>query len=814
MFLLGGIKISARLTLGFLVMALMLAGVSIFSLKELNKAQEPLVKEIPAGLQEIDRTSHLDGLAQKIRYYDQILTESAKNYATTGLVKWKYKYSGAEPLLDQAIREAIQKGDAEDQATFSSAGRAKQVFGAMETQSMQVMDSGNQAQAIAILENPSYWQLKEEYKDALEKYVERRGKKVGESLEVTTSKVNQIVLTAHDRVEQSIRFLAAASLGGFLFALMFAYWIAQSIIVPIHRLKKGVEVIGKGNLNYKISVESKDEIGAFAAAFREMTQKLKESYMGLEEKVKEKTAELASNMKEIEHQNKELEKTKKEILEVLDDLENAKTKVEKEKAQSDALLASIGDGMIAIDFEGKIIRMNVQASQMLGVPVESFLGRSIFEAIQEADEKGKKIPFQNRAISMALETGKKMSSIVYYPRQDGSRFPAALSVSPVVLDGKIMGAIEIVRDVTREKEVDRMKTEFISTVSHELRTPLTVIREGVSLVLDGMMGEINEKQKKFLNVSLSDIDRLKRIIDNLLDIAKIEAGKVELKREPIDLKELMKGVEDIFQARAAQKNLKLILDLPEQDLDLCADRDKIIQVFTNLIGNALKFTEKGAIILSASVQKNEILCAVSDTGKGISQDDLPSVFGKFQQFGRENGSGEKGTGLGLSIAKAVTELHGGKIWVESEVNKGTKFLFTLPILHALDLFKENLMGILKEAKIHYQPVSVAVCHVTVSSFEESHREELLKKTMPKLESLAKASLRRQIDLVVRDRSCLYIGLPGTDKKQAEVVIGRIEELCKNALELEKLQGSVGVFSKVTAFPDDGTTEIELIEQAA
>lgn len=814
MFLLGGIKISTRLTLGFLVMALLLAGVSIFSLKELNKAQEPLTKEIPAGLQEIDRTSHLDGLAQKIRYYDQVLTESAKNYATTGMVKWKYKYNNTEPLLDQAIREAIQKGDAEDQETFLSAGRAKQAFGAMEKQSMSVADSGNQTQAALVLENPSYWQVKEEYKEALEKYVERRGKKVGESLEVTTSQVNQIVSSAHSRVEQSIRLLAMASLGGFLFAILFAYWIAQSIIAPIHRLQKGVEVIGKGNLNYKINVESRDEIGAFAKAFREMTLKLKESYLGLEEKVKEKTAELGSKVNEIEHQNKELERTKKEILKVLDDLETAKNRIEKEKAQSDALLASIGDGMIAIDFEGKIIRMNGQASQMLGVSAESVLGRSIFEVVQETDEKGKKVPSQNRSTAMALETGKKMNSIVYYTRQDGTRFPAALTVSPVILDGKIMGAIEIVRDVTREKEVDRMKTEFISTVSHELRTPLTVIREGVSLVLDGMMGEVNEKQKRFLNVSLADIDRLKRIIDNLLDIAKIEAGKVELKREPIDLKEVMKNTQDVFQSRATQKGLGLKLDLPGEDLDLCADRDKIIQVFTNLIGNALKFTEKGEITLSAKVQKQEVLCGVADTGKGIAQDDLPSVFGKFQQFGRENGSGEKGTGLGLSIAKAIVELHGGKIWVESEFEKGTKFLFTLPIMNAVDLFKENLTGILKEAKLHYQPVSIAVCHVTVSSFEENHRAELLKKVMPKLESLARGSLRRQIDLVVRDKNCLYIGLPGTDKTQAETAVSRIEQLCKNSLEQEKLQGAVDMFSKVTAFPDDGTTEVELLEQAA
>lgn len=228
------------------------------------------------------------------------------------------------------------------------------------------------------------------------------------------------------------------------------------------------------------------------------------------------------------------------------------------------------------------------------------------------------------------------------------------------------------------KKLDQVKSDFISTVSHELRTPLSITKEGISLVLDKIPGKINEKQGKILTIAKNNIDRLARIINSLLDISKIEAGEVELKKERVKITNLIEQVTSSFKNKIKKKGLELKVNFPKKGIYVYVESDKIVQVFTNLLGNALKFTEKGCIEISAKELEDEIEFVVSDTGIGISKDDLPKTFSKFQQFGRVDSAGEKGTGLGLSIVKGIVEMHYGKIWVESTRGKGSKFIFTLP----------------------------------------------------------------------------------------------------------------------------------------
>jgi len=230
----------------------------------------------------------------------------------------------------------------------------------------------------------------------------------------------------------------------------------------------------------------------------------------------------------------------------------------------------------------------------------------------------------------------------------------------------------------RLQELDKLKSDFISTVSHELRTPLSITKEGISLILDEIAGKINEKQRGILLDSKDSIDRLARLINNLLDISKIEAGKMQLMVEPVEVTALIEWVAASFNKKAKEKNLEIKTDLGGRKIMIYADSDKIVQLFTNLVGNAMKFTEKGYIRISARESEDAVEFSVEDTGKGIAKDDLPRVFSKFQQFGRTNGPGERGTGLGLSIAKGIVEIHNGRIWVESEIGKGTKFIFTVP----------------------------------------------------------------------------------------------------------------------------------------
>ncbi|MDD5218067.1 MAG: ATP-binding protein [Candidatus Omnitrophica bacterium] len=262
-----------------------------------------------------------------------------------------------------------------------------------------------------------------------------------------------------------------------------------------------------------------------------------------------------------------------------------------------------------------------------------------------------------------------------------SKEPIEVDVSWSILkdvDGTVTGAILILQDITERKRLETLKDEFVSTVSHELRTPMTIIREGVSQVIDGLLGQTTKDQQKVMMITLESIDRLGRIIDDLLDISKLEAGKMEIERLPLDFVELVREVKTLFFPMARDQGIEISLKLSSERIDYQGDRDMLVQVFTNLVGNALKFTKQGRIDIEISDKGKYVECSVADTGCGISAHDLPRVFDKFQQFKRESGPGNRGTGLGLSICKGIVELHQGEIWVESKLGKGAKFVFTLP----------------------------------------------------------------------------------------------------------------------------------------
>lgn len=361
-------------------------------------------------------------------------------------------------------------------------------------------------------------------------------------------------------------------------------------------------------------------------------------------------------------------------------LQLAKIKIEKEKAKYEALLTSIGDGMIAMDEGGKIIMMNEQAERMLDWPAPLCLGRPFHEVLTMRDEKGRDLPLAKHPWALSLATKEKVSQTAYYVRRDGTSFPAAITVSPIVMGGKVIGTIEIFRDVTREKEIDRMKSEFISTVSHELRTPLTSVREAIAQILEQILGPINDSQKEYLKISLDELDRLAAIVNDLLDVGKIESGKIELKQTHFDICSLIRKVAKAHHRVLDHKGLSLQIILPEQPVWVHADFDKITQVVTNLISNAYKFTATGGeISVEVRAYERECWICVKDTGCGLSRDDLERVFERFVQVGRTYGPGRKGTGLGLAICKSLIELHGGKIWAESEPRKGARFYFTLPL---------------------------------------------------------------------------------------------------------------------------------------
>lgn len=232
------------------------------------------------------------------------------------------------------------------------------------------------------------------------------------------------------------------------------------------------------------------------------------------------------------------------------------------------------------------------------------------------------------------------------------------------------------------KELEKalvIKSDFVSTASHELRTPLAAIKEALALILDLKAGEVSERQREFLNMAKSNVDRLDRIISDILDFQKIEQGKSALDMKPNDINEVVNNVDKTMISVAQAKGLSIITKLDETLPKINFDKDKITQVVTNLINNAIKFTEKGNIVAATSRADNAIVTSVSDTGIGIREEDIPKLFQAFMQVGTGLERKSGGTGLGLAISRNIIQMHKGKIWVESKYGQGSTFYFILPI---------------------------------------------------------------------------------------------------------------------------------------
>jgi len=804
-------RIGTRLILAFLIMASVGAGIGFVSSFELDRILDPLTSDIPQSLAGIKRTYHLDLLAQKIRHYDQILTEAAREFIYTGDRQYKYRYKEFEPRLETVIREAIEKGDVQDKKIFLDLRRSKALFVDIEYRAIRSVDESRMDEAKTILEGSDYWNLKREYRKTLDAYVERRGREYGDSLNFTSMKVDSLVAETYQLVQRSKETVFKFSMLAILVAVLLGVFITRTILKPIYELRRGAEFIGKGNLHHRIQIHSEDEIGNLAQTFNEMTQKLGEFYTGLESKVQEKTHELAKKVEESQNQNRALERTKEAMMNILEDLEHARLEAENGKAKYQAILSSIGDGMIATDANGCIMMVNAQAELMLGFESRSMVGKNIGAAYLLENEHQEKIAVPDRPVYQAIERRKKIASTAIYVRKDGTRFPAAVTVSPVVRNDKIIGAIEIFRDISKEKEIDRMKTEFISTVSHELRTPLTVVREGVSLVLDKILGPVTGGQTEFLSISLKEIDRLGRIINNLLDISKIESGKVDLKRGFINLTEAADDVIAGFTALAKNQGLELRKKYSSDSIPIYADKDKLIEVFTNLLGNALKFTEKGAVEISIVDEPAAVVCSVKDSGRGISEEDLKRVFGKFQQFGASPKGREKGTGLGLSIAKGIVELHQGRISVDSKFGEGTCFSFRLPKQTPKEVFSEHLTRLLRESVNDRSPIMLLSLQIPgdLTGMAEPAAERDL---FGKIEDFIRAYADTFQGETLREGNAFYMLFPGIDRKESEALIKKLstdlEEHFKPPSEEES--GTFTFMLRDVHYPEDGSTGEELI----
>jgi len=450
------------------------------------------------------------------------------------------------------------------------------------------------------------------------------------------------------------------------------------------------------------------------------------------------------------------------------------------------------DSILIVDRDGAVMFANPAAAELFGEPDRAAGSRPFGFPLAPGKTTEIKIP----ARSGPDRTGEMQVVDIEWQER-----PAYLVTVRDITERK--QAEDLRLEIEKHIRLDKLKDDFINTVSHELRTPLSITKEAVSLILEKATGDINDQQAEILGIAKNNIERLARIISGLLDVSRIEAGKVELRKQDVELQALIREVVLGFEVKAGEKGLELRLSLSEKPILLYADEDKVNQIFSNLIDNAVKFTPQGMIEVTAAESPTEIECRVRDTGIGISPESLPKVFDKFTQFGRKDGPGEKGTGLGLSIVKGLVEVHGGKIHVESELGQGTTMTFTLPKLSFEERLQEYISGLIQEAADRKRAFSILV--FSVREIEDLLREspEKAEAELKELDRALKRSLRRRADTVMYDRGRFYLILPETKQKDAPLVLERMKDILRQAISASDfLRDIITLETKILSYPED------------
>jgi two-component system phosphate regulon sensor histidine kinase PhoR len=348
-----------------------------------------------------------------------------------------------------------------------------------------------------------------------------------------------------------------------------------------------------------------------------------------------------------------------------------------EKNHTEAIIFSISDAVIVTNRFDELILANQGAEDLLGFALEGSQRKTIDQVISDGTLV--------RLIRETRNHGRSFTRKVVEHSIDRKGSPRTFSITlscVVTVNDEVSGVVAVLHDITREKEIARMKTDFVSNVSHELKTPLASIKAYVEMLVDGEAKD-EKTQREFYAIISTETDRLHRLIENILNISRIESGVVKMTREPIVLTEVVRQALDVAMPGAKAKNMKIVERFDPVYYQVEADRDMISQAVLNLLSNAVKYTpEGGTITVSVSVDERRgvAVCDVADTGAGIPAADLPHIFDKFYRV-KANAKLAKGTGLGLTLVKHIIETaHDGKLAVTSEAGKGSTFTFELPLM--------------------------------------------------------------------------------------------------------------------------------------
>jgi two-component system sensor histidine kinase ResE len=421
-----------------------------------------------------------------------------------------------------------------------------------------------------------------------------------------------------ETTEQTTKLILAAAGIAIVLTTFFAFFLSTRVTAPLRKMREAATELAQGNFDTKVPILTNDEIGALATSFNKMAYQLKGNIHALNQ----------------------------------------------EKEQLSSILSSMADGVITLDQDAHILITNP--------PAQQFLHDWQFE--NKASGNKSEVP--------TLLTDLFEAAVKTETEQEGELMMQGRSyviiVSPLYNDESVRGAVTVVRDMTEERRLDKLREDFIANVSHELRTPISMM-QGYSEAIVDDIAATEEEKREIAQIIHEESLRMGRLVNELLDLARMQAGHITLNKEETDIEPFLIRVTNKFQGIAKEKNIHLSSETSYSHMPVSIDEDRIEQVLTNLIDNALRHTpENGSVTVVHELKGSFHFIRVEDSGAGIPEEDLPFVFERFYKADKARTRGRSGTGLGLSIAKNIVHAHGGTIKVQSHLGHGTVFFFTIP----------------------------------------------------------------------------------------------------------------------------------------
>lgn len=577
------------------------------------------------------------------------------------------------------------------------------IFSSKEDRFLKSMGELNKEEEIAISQSekflnkdilPLQYDIVQEIirEKVISKTIKINDKEDGETKIMNINKVGNspfylVSETGIESIESTILFVIYILIGlivlGIFFSGFFMYRLILISLKPLMALKLFSQSISSGDFSKRINIETKDEFGDLAKVFNTMAEDLDDLYKNLDKKVNDKT-------KEIETKSIELEEQKNAILNILDDVELQKINAERLSNDLEKFKLAVdnaSDQVVITDPEGIVIYGNNAVEKITGYKKEEALGTKAGVLW--------KTPMPNSYYEELWDTIKNKKEVFFSEiknkRKNGEFYIANISISPVLNENNdILYYVAIEHDITKEKDIDKAKTEFVSLASHQLRTPLSSINWYTEMLLAGDAGEINDEQKKYLTEVATGNQRMVDLVNSLLNVSRLDLGTFIIEPELIEVVDTSKSIIKELSHLIKEKDLKIeekYDDLPPYN----ADRKLFRIIFQNLISNAVKYTPNGKEIIISIEMKNSgdifghkdlkedsLVIFIKDTGIGIPEGQKEKIFSKMFRADNARESETEGTGLGLYIIKSIIDISGGEIWFESKENEGTTFYISLP----------------------------------------------------------------------------------------------------------------------------------------